>query len=450
MDTEQQHMKHTRLTVQQLYEARGVKAEAKVRSPRMLVALVNGVKGGRWFTLIEKVCRLETLETAWKAVKRNNGAAGVDKLSVKKFESNAEKYLEEICEELRTGRYVPMPVRRVEIPKGKGQTRPLGIPVVKDRIVQKAVQLVIEPIFENEFLDMSYGFRPGRSAIEALKRVEANLKEGYVHVVDADIKGYFDNIPHDKLIERVKERIADGRVIGLLDSWLNQDIMTEAEKWKPTVGTPQGAVISPLLANIYLHPLDKLMTANGFRMVRYADDFVIMCKEAHKAEEALEMVKRWVEENGLTLHPDKIHIGDCMAEGEGFEFLGYRFEAGKKNIRKKSLLKLRDRLRGLTKRNCQYSLPVILSSVNRVLSGWYNYFKYIVASSFKQIDGFVRRRLRAMLLRRNKRKGFGKSKAIHMRWPNAFFAKEGYIALESRAREERNQIKAKLNVNKLF
>jgi RNA-directed DNA polymerase len=444
------HMEQTRPTVQELYMARSIHAEAKVWTPRMLVALVKGVKGGVWFSLIDKVCRRTTLELACDAVCRNNGAAGVDKLSVERFKGHREEYLDELCEELKTGRYAPLPVRRVEIPKGKGQTRPLGIPAVKDRIAQKAVQIVIEPIFENQFLDMSYGFRPGRGAMGALKEVEKNLKEGYTHVVDADIKGYFDNIPHDKLMDRVKGSIADGKVLALLDSWLNQDIMTEAERWKPTMGTPQGAVISPLLANIYLHPLDCLMTSKGFKMVRYADDFVIMCKERHKANEALEMVKRWVEENGLTLHPDKIHVGDCMVAGEGFEFLGYKFEAGSKDIRKKSLLKLRERLRPLTKRNNPKSLGDLLAAINRILSGWYNYFKYIRASSFKAIDGFIRRRLRAMLVRRNKSKGFGKSYALHVKWPNAFFAKEGYLSLEQRAKKERKVIQSKSGQKRLF
>jgi RNA-directed DNA polymerase len=226
--------------------------------------------------------------------------------------------------------------------------------------------------------------------------------------------------------------------------------MSGVERWTPTVGTPQGAVISPLLANIYLHPLDKLMTSSGFRMIRFADDFVIMCETAEKAAEALAMVRKWVEENGLTLHPDKIHIGNCMIKGEGFEFLGYRFEAGTKDIRNKSLMKLRERLRGLTKRYNRNSLSEILELVNRVLTGWYNYFKFIRKRSFKFIDGFIRRRLRAMLLRRNKRKGFGKSKAIHMRWPNSFFAKEGYYSLEKRADEERRKINAYNNRNRLF
>jgi RNA-directed DNA polymerase len=286
----------------------------------MLVTLVRGVKGGKWFSLIDKAYAPKTLEKAWQAVRRNGGAAGVDKVSVKRFERQAEKYLDELNRDLRYGSYTPMPVKRIEIPKGNGQMRPLGIRAVKDRILQKAVLMVTLPIFENQLLDMNYGFRPGRGAKDALREVDRYIKEGYTHVVDADIKGYFDNIPHDRLMERVEESIADGRVLELLKSWLNQDIMTEVDRWKPTAGTPQGAVISPLLANIYLHPLDCLMTENGFKMVRYADDFVILCKQAGKAEEALTLVKEWVKDNELTLHPDKIHVGNCMVEGEGFDF----------------------------------------------------------------------------------------------------------------------------------
>jgi RNA-directed DNA polymerase len=403
----------------------------------MLMALVNGVKGEKWFSLIDKVHRANTLSLAWEAVRRNGGAAGVDKLSVRKFEDHAEGYLSELSEDVRTGKYVPMPVRRKDIPKEKGKTRPLGIPTVKDRIVQKAALIVIEPIFENEFLDVSYGFRPGRGAQGALRRVEELIEKGYTHVVDADIQGYFDNIPHDRLMARVGEKISDGRVLGLLRSWLEQDIMTEADMWKPDRGTPQGAVISPLLANIYLHPLDCLMTSNGFEMVRYADDFVIMCKDADKAKEALSMVEKWVLENGLALHPDKIHVGDCMVEGEGFDFLGYHFEAGKKTVRQKSLLKLRERLRPLTKRSNRWSLKEIFSKVNVILRGWYNYFKRVEDNCLSSIDGFIRRRLRAMLLRRNKRKGFGKSYAVHKRWPNSFFEKHGYKSLISRRATER-------------
>jgi RNA-directed DNA polymerase len=225
--------------------------------------------------------------------------------------------------------------------------------------------------------------------------VEKATSEGYTHVVDADIKGYFDNIPHDKLMAQMERTIAYGAILELIESWLNHDIMTEAERWKSNMGTPQGAVISPLIANIYLHPLDCMMTQSGYQMVRYADDFVILCENAEKAEEALAIVKALTEDNGLTLHPDKVHVGDCRIMGEGFEFLGYRFEQGTKHVRKKSILKLRERLWSLTKRNRPGKLKDILSAINIVIKKWYGYFKFAHSPIFRQIDGFIRRRLRA-------------------------------------------------------
>lgn len=256
--------------------------EASVWNERMLAALGNGVKGGKWFSLIDKVYRAETLKAAWQKVKANAGAAGVDGQSVKRFAARAEMYLEELGTALKRGTYRPQPVRRVEIPKGGGKFRPLGIAVVKDRIVQTALKFVLEPIFEREFLKMSYGFRPGLGCKDALREVERLLKEGYTFVVDADLKSYFDTIPHVRLMERVGEKLSDGRVLELIEAYLQQDIIKEMERWTPIGGTPQGAVISPLLANIYLHPLDCQMQKKGFRMVRYADD----CAPRRRGKEA--------------------------------------------------------------------------------------------------------------------------------------------------------------------
>lgn len=249
-------------------------AEASIWTDRMVSALVNGVKGGKWFSLIDKVIRPATLEAAWQTVARNKGAAGVDGQSVERFAHNAERYLLELHTALKAGTYRPSPVKRVEIPKADGKTRPLGIPTVKDRIVQAALKMVIEPIFEVQFRNGSYGFRPGRGCKDALRDVDRLLKEGYTHVVDADLKGYFDSIPHDRLMQLVEGSISDGRVLSLIESFLHQDIMTETARWQPEAGTPQGAVLSPLLANLYLHPLDLLMEQGGYRMVRYADDCV--------------------------------------------------------------------------------------------------------------------------------------------------------------------------------
>jgi RNA-directed DNA polymerase len=288
---------------------------------RLLVALENGVKGNQWFSLIDKVYRPQTLAAAWQQVQANKGAAGIDGQSIERFAAGAERYLSELAEELKEGRYRAAPVRRVEIPKAGGKARPLGIPTVKDRIAQAAVKRVIEPIFEHEFLPMSYGFRPGRGCKDALREVDEWLKKGYTHVVDADFKSYFDSIPHARLKERIEERIRDGRLLELLAGWLRQDIIHGLENWTPTGGTPQGAVISPLLANIYLHPLDDYMAQHGHAMVRYADDFVILCRTAEEAGKALEAIESWVEANGLTLHPDKTHVGDCRLEAILFRYV---------------------------------------------------------------------------------------------------------------------------------
>ena len=268
--------------------------EATVWSERMLAALGNGVKGGKWFSLIDKVYRPQTLQAAWHKVKANAGAAGVDGQSVKQFEFRAEIYLAELEQALRSGEYRPEPIRRVEIPKGGGKMRPLGIPAVKDRIVQTALKLVIEPIFEREFEDSSYGFRPQRGCKDALREVDELIKQGYTHVVDADVESFFDTIVHPTLMRRIEERISDGRVLRLIGLFLSQDIIQGMKRWTPTGGTPQGAVISPLLANIYLHPLDRQMKQQGYRMVRYADDFVVLCPTAEQAQAAHEEVKSWV------------------------------------------------------------------------------------------------------------------------------------------------------------
>jgi len=397
----------------------------------MLAALENGVKGGRWFSLIDKVYRAETLRAAWQKVKANAGAAGVDGQSVERFAARAEMYLGELSTALKRGTYRPQPVRRVEIPKGGGKFRPLGIPVVKDRIVQTALKFVLEPIFEREFLKMSYGFRPGLGCKDALREVEGLLKEGYTSVVDADLKSYFDTIPHARLMERVQEKVSDGRVLELIEAFLKQDIVKEMKRWTPTGGTPQGAVISPLLANLYLHPLDCHMKQKGYRMVRYADDFVVLCQTAETAQAALKEVKSWVEQNGLSLNVEKTHVGDCRQPGQGFEFLGYRFEAGQRWVRKKSLTAFRDRLRMRTKRTRGDSLAKIVAELNPTLRGWFNYFKHAHPMTFKRMDGFVRRRLRAILRKQEKRPGRGICRDDHQRWPNTFFAAQGLFTMDA-------------------
>jgi RNA-directed DNA polymerase len=395
----------------------------------MLAALGNGVRGGKWFSLIDKVYRPQTLKAAWHKVKSNAGAAGVDGQSVERFESRAEQYLEELEQALKAGQYRPQPIRRVEIPKGGGKLRPLGIPVVKDRIVQTALKLVIEPIFEREFEDSSFGFRPGRGCKEALRKVDELIKEGYVHVVDADLDSYFDSIPKEPLMSEVSERISDGKVLELIRAFLNQDIIEGMKRWTPVGGTPQGAVISPLLANIYLHPLDRHMREKGCRMVRYADDFVVLCPTAQQAQGALGEVRAWVEQKGLRLNADKTHVGDCRQAGQGFEFLGYRFEAGQRWVRPKSFKALRERIRMKTRRTRGESLARIITNLNPMLRGWFNYFKHAHSVAQLGIDGFVRRRLRAILRKQEKRPGMGKCFHDHLRWPNTFFAAQGLFTI---------------------
>ena len=413
-------------------------AEASVWNERMLAALGNGVKGGKWFSLIDKVYRAETLKEAWQKVAANGGAAGVDGQSVKRFAAQAEMYLKELSVALERGTYRAMPVRRVEISKGGGKHRPLGIPVVKDRIVQTALKFVLEPIFEREFLGMSYGFRPGRGCKDALREVEGWLKEGYTFVVDADLRSYFDTIPHARLMERVKEHVSDGRVIELIEAFLQQDIIKDLERWTPSGGTPQGAVVSPLLANIYLHALDCQMKQKGYRMVRYADDFVVLCRSAEQAQAALAEVNAWVEANGLSLNVEKTNVGDCRQEGQGFEFLGYRFEAGRRWVRRKSLKAIRDRIRMRAKRTRGDSLARIIADLNPTLRGWFNYFKHAHPMTFSGMDGFVRRRLRAILRKQEKRPGMGRCRDDHQRWPNKFFATQGLFTMVT-ARELASQ-----------
>jgi RNA-directed DNA polymerase len=403
--------------------------EASIWTERMLTALGNGVKGGKWFSLIDKVYSMKTLEAAWKQVKSNGGTKGIDKMTIEQFESKAGEYLEEISEALKEGKYNPQPVRRVYIPKGFGEFRPLGIPTVKDRIVETAMKYALEPIFENEFLAISYGFRPNRGCKDALREVDGLIKSGYVWVVDADLKSYFDSIPHEPLIEKVSEKISDGRMLSLIEKYLKQEVMDDMKQWMPVNGTPQGAVLSPLLANIYLHGLDVKITGANHKMVRYADDFVILCRTEEEALETLETVKEWVKKNGLELNAEKTHVGNCMVRGQGFDFLGYRFEVGQRYVRKKSFDSLKDKIRNKTFRTRGDSLKQIIEDTNKTLKGWFEYFKHANSFIFKVIDGFVRRRLRAVLRKHNKRPGFGRCLNDHLQWPNTFFADYGLFTM---------------------
>jgi RNA-directed DNA polymerase len=395
---------------------------------RMLTTLEQGVEGGKWFRLFDKVFAERNLLAAFQQVASKKGAAGVDHISVEQFERGFPETLWEISDQLKHETYRPQSIRRVHIPKpGTNETRPLGIPTVRDRTVQAAVVNVIEPIFERDFAEQSYGFRPGRGCKDALRRVDELLKAGYVHVVDADLKGYFDSIPHDRLMARLKEKVVDGSVLSLIESFLKANILDGLEEWTPATGAPQGAVLSPLLSNIYLDPLDHLMARSGFEMVRYADDFVILCRTPEEASRALEMVQSWVSENGLTLHPTKTKVID--ARTVGFDFLGYHFEAGQRRPREKSLTKLKETIRAKTQRTNGDSLPKVIGSLNRTLRGWFEYFKHSQPRIFPRLDGLIRRRLRSLLSKRCHRRSSG-SGYVNIRWPNAFFAEQGLFSLE--------------------
>ena len=414
-------------------QAGGVRARWSWTKPwvwteRMLAALEQGVKGGKWFSLMDKVYSERNLYEAYGSVKANGGAAGVDHQTIEMFERRLEENLKKLSQTLKEGNYRPQAVRRVWIPKpGSSEKRPLGIPTVQDRVAQAALRDVLEPIFERDFAEQSYGFRPGRGCKDALRRVDELLKRGHCYVVDADLKGYFDTIPHEQLMGRVKTKVADGRVLQLVEAYLTQGVLDTMNSWVPERGTPQGAVISPLLSNIYLDPLDQLMAQRGYEMVRYADDFVVMCRSEEEAQRVLEELQRWTAQAGLTLHPEKTRVVDARQPG-GFDFLGYHFERGYRWPREKSLRKLKDTLRRKTRRTNGQSLQEIISEVNRTLVGWFEYFKHSHRTTYPRLDKWSRMRFRSILRKRLGRKGCGRGRD-HQRWPNAFFVRQGLIAL---------------------
>ena len=412
----------------------------------MQEALVRGNEGRKWHTLIDKVWSPQALETAVKTVTARKGAAGVDGQTTKAFAKSGAEEIDVITRLLREGRYEPRPVKRRWIEKpGSKDLRPLGIPTVRDRVVQSALLYVMEPIFEIGFAEHSYGFRPGRSARQAVERVETLLEAGNTWVVDADIKGYFDSIPQDQLLARVREKISDGRILALLEKFLRQGVMDTACGWQPTEnGTPQGAVISPLLANIYLTPLDHQMAGRGREMIRYADDFVILCRTEAEAREALGEVQAWMAAAGMpaldwkkrggrspfgrrTLHPGKTRIVDAAVKG-GFEFLGWHFERGYRWPREKSQARFKDAIRQQTGRSDGRSLEEIIRNVNRRVRGWGNYFRGGVRYVPIKLDQWMRMRLRSILRHREKRDGRAKGRD-HQRYPNAYFIRAGMTFL---------------------
>jgi RNA-directed DNA polymerase len=394
----------------------------------MLTALEQGVKGGQWFSLMDKVYSAGNLRQAFQGVQANGGSAGVDHETVEMFKRHEEANLEKLSRALRRNEYEPAAVKRVWIPKpGSKQMRGLGIPTVRDRVVQAALCHVLEPIFERDFAEHSYGFRPHRGCKDALRRVDHLLHQGYIWVVDADLKSYFDTIPQDKLLARVASKVSDGRVLDLVQAFLKQGVLEEAKYWTPEKGTPQGGVISPLLSNIYLDPLDHLMAAQGAEMVRYADDFVLLCRTESQAQAALVEVQQWTAQAGLQLHPQKTRIVDATQRG-GFDFLGYHFERGMKWPRAKSLQKFKTTVRGHTRRRNRYSLAMIITQLNRSLAGWFQYFQHSHRTTFPLLDSWIRMRLRSILRWRQGRRGDGCG-LDHFRWTNAFFAELGLFSL---------------------
>ena len=339
------------------------------------------------------------LHAAFKAVKRNRGAAGIDKVSIKMFENNLAENLAALERDLKDGSFNPFPLRRKWIPKEPGKFRPLGIPAVRDRVAQEALRRLLHPIFEPLFHDASFGFRPKRNCHQALERVLKFHHDGYRVVLDADIKGFFDNLPLAIIMEAVAAQVADGNILRLIEKFLRCGVMEDGVFKPTTVGTPQGGVISPLLANIVLNHLDWRLHERGFRLVRYADDFVVLCQSRAEAEEALALVTQTLNELGLTLSPEKTRI---TTYGKGYSFLGFVLSSRSRRMRDKSQRKFQEKVEALTVRSHNLDAEVI-KKLNQVIRGTAHYFAtrwFTGRHVFRELDGWIRRRLRCMKFKR--------------------------------------------------
>lgn len=415
-------------------------AERQVWTAPMLEALRRGgPDGGRWYWLHDKVFSVRTLRVAYAQVLANGGAPGVDGVTVEAFGERLDDEIARLLAAWKADTFRPQAIRRTWIPKAGSDTkRPLGIPTVRDRVVQSALRLVLEPIFEMDFHANSHGFRPGRKAQDALTAVLSGINTGNIWVVDADLKGYFDSIPHGPLLKAVHRRVTDRRILGLIEQFLKAGIMEDERLTQPDAGTPQGGVISPLLANIYLNDLDHLLASKGWQMIRYADDFVIVCDSQTNAERALADVRTWTVHTGLVLHPTKTRIVDMGQPGNHIDFLGYRLQRHRDKhsggtrilrlVRPTSLTKLSDAIRRRTTRTNGHSLSTIIDTLNLTLRGWFAYFRSAHRSIHQRIDKTVRRRLRAILAKRRGCPNWGGGYG-HNRWPNAYFAGHGLCSL---------------------
>jgi len=407
----------------------------------MLERLRGGVgKDEVWYSLHDKIFREEVLRAGYARVARNGGAAGVDGVTVERFGARLDEEIGRLIAAWRAGTYRPQAVRRAWIAKpGSDERRPLGIPTVRDRVVQAALVMALEPIFERTFHPCSHGFRPGRGAQGALQAVVGHLNAGRCHVVDADLKSYFDSIPHERLLRAVRRRVADGRVLELIGAFLTAGVLDGDDLSEPESGSPQGGVISPLLANIYLNDLDHTLGEAGLVMERYADDFVVLCATPEDAQAALARVQSWTAAAGLTLHPQKTRIVDMTQHRASFDFLGYRLQRQRDGddrgrilrlVRPKSLERIHDAIRERTPRCLGIGLTATITAVNSVLRGWSAYFRSAHRTMHHELDGFVRRRLRSMLCKANGIHSWGNGDA-HRRWPNASFDGMGLFALEA-------------------